>query len=529
MGLPPQFLNERLQLPLHGLRRGGQAQKLPRQLIHHIFRRVDLLEIEPKYPPLQSAGAAQPVEKAPGQGGLAAAGLAVDQEGRLGLVLHGPLQLLKLPVAPNEAVVPQIRLLGQSRSPFLPLAIRLEAGEAGIALRHLPVQHRNDPVLEGELPCDAASLRLPVHLLSPGPHGLGDAAFLKQLPVKRRNELLGGAHIQAVAHGHHAVNPCPQQASCHTGKGVPGLPVHHPGLAGVQHHAGNPALGQQLGQAGRLNGLQPALLILKGQPALRCGIAARPRGRIAVAPMAVKVNDVVISGAFPQHLPQPVKGGRAQNVHGHRQVLFLNAAHQALRQGPVAHVPRTIGTGNHIEDAEGVLGQALRQRRRVPQIGGKLPLYGKAQGQVAVLPAVQGLPGPGHDLRRIAGDLNPEVPETLPSGSLIPALGLAHEEPVKDRPAPGLQRLRHRLGRLPVGAEGRLQVPLQVPAKPRKKPPLRAVPHRKGDRRRKGDRSRALQIPAAHYGKQRGSILIAYMANLQFHPNNLLGCGRPLT
>lgn len=149
MGLPPQFLNERLQLPLHGLRRGGQAQKFPRQLIHHIFRRVDLLEIEPKYPPLQSAGAAQPVEKAPGQGGLAAAGLAVDQEGRLGLALHGPLQLLKLPVAPNEAVVPQIRLLGQSRSPFLPLAIRLEAGEAGIALRHLPVQHRNDPVLGG--------------------------------------------------------------------------------------------------------------------------------------------------------------------------------------------------------------------------------------------------------------------------------------------------------------------------------------------------------------------------------------------
>lgn len=96
---------------------------------------MDLLEIEPKYPPLQSAGAAQPVEKAPGQGGLAAAGLAVDQEGRLGLALHGPLQLLKLPVAPNEAVVPQIRLLGQSRSPFLPLAIRLEAGEAGIALR----------------------------------------------------------------------------------------------------------------------------------------------------------------------------------------------------------------------------------------------------------------------------------------------------------------------------------------------------------------------------------------------------------
>ena len=233
--------------------------------------------------------------------------------------------------------------------------------------------------------------------------------------------------------------------------------------------------------------------------------------------------------AFPQHLPQPVKGGRAQNVHGHRQVLFLNAAHQAFRQGPVAHVPRTIGTGNHIKDAEGVLGQALRQRRRVPQSGGKLPLYGKAQGQVAVLPAVQGLPGPGHDLRRIAGDLNPEVLEALPPGSLIPVLGLAHEEPVKDRPAPGLQRLRHRLGRLPVGAEGRLQVPLQVPAKPRKKPPLRVVPHRKGDRRRKGDRSRALQIPAAHYGKQRGSILIAYMANLQFHPNNLLGCGRPLT
>ncbi len=386
VGLLSQNSGDGFQLLLHGQRPMGRVRKLPHQLIHHVFRRVDLLEVEPEDPALESAGAAEPVQEAPGQGGLAAAGLAVDQQRRLRLALHGPLQLLGLPVAPNEAVVPQGCFLRQGRSRRL--AAWLKPGEGEAVLWHLPVQHRDDPVLQRKRPRDAAPPRLPVHLTPSGPHGFGDFASPKQLPVKRRDELLSGAHIQAVAHGHHAVDPCPQEPCRHTGEGIPGLPVHHSGLAGVEHHAGNPVFGQELGQAGCLHGFRLAVFLFEQQQSLRRPILPLPGDRIAVVSVAVKVDDVIVPGAFLQRLPQTVKGGRAQNVYRHRQTALFNEMHQALRQGPVAKIRRSIRARNDIEDVEGVLGQVLRQRRRIPQVTGKLPLNGEAQGQIAVLPAV---------------------------------------------------------------------------------------------------------------------------------------------
>ncbi len=106
---------------------------------------------------------------------------------------------------------------------------------------------------------------------------------------------------------------------------------------------------------------------------------------------------------------------------------------------------------------DSLLGRSGRQGRRVADAG-ELPVNTAAQSQPAVIPAVQGLPGPGHDFGRIACNLNAETLKIPPFCILVPVPRVSGKQRVEEHGAPYLHSLCDALCQLGVYAKGALQI-----------------------------------------------------------------------
>ena len=377
--------------------------------------------------------------------------------------------------------------------------------------------------MQGQFSDNAVPCGLLQHLSPAGAHRLRYFAGGKQAFIKCRNERFCAAYIEGVSHSYHTADASLEQPCRHAGKKILCLAVNHTGLAGVHHHEWDVVFRQQLGKQPCVNGVRLAAVCFKNKLAFRGGIqipGRRGHGR-TVAAVTVKMYDMIVAGVAVKHLPQLLKGRRTQDVHSDRQAVFADVPHQAVGQYVIAYIVFSIRTGDDIQNVDGVLGRSGRQGRWVADAG-ELPVNAAAQGQPAVIPAVQGFPWPGHDLGRIACNLNAETLKIFPLCVLIPVPHISGKQCVKNQGAPCLHCLCHARCQLGIHAKRDLQIVLQVPPQCRKELFCGMSFHREFCGIRQGDRRSALHIHAADHLKHGDAVLVSDMMNLNFQKNDLL-------
>ena len=350
--------------------------------------------------------------------------------------------------------------------------------------RLLLVDHREQPVLQGEAPARANAAGLGEHLLPAGAHRLGHVAAFEEAVVERRHELPRPAHVERPRHRHHAAAAGLQQRRRHRGEGVLRVRADHGAAAGVQDHHRHGVLAHQVAEDVGRHRVRPPLPILEVEAAggdqQRVGAAGRGRLRTVVA-VSVEVDDVVGARVFLQVLAEGVERGRAQDGHLRGQVPLGDHFHQRAGDGVVAHVV-LLGAGDHQEDADAVAGQAGREGRRSGDLV-QAALHAALLGQPAGAGVFQRLPRPGEHARVVALDAQTEAFGMPALGGLVQEEGAVAraEERLEGPPAPAVQRRQDALGvlhlRLERVVEELLQVPAQIPEQVRVGPAFHREAH----------------------------------------------------
>jgi hypothetical protein len=226
-------------------------------------------------------------------------------------------------------------------------------GEANLGAQ---VVDRDQPVGQRHVPLRAGTVVPLEQPLSSGGDRLPDAVPGEQRLVERGHELRRRHRVHAVGHRHHRRAPRLEQRG--RDRGFQFL-ADCPGLARVQHHDGNLAVGQRLGDLRRADLVAAAAGLLENQDTLaRVGHHSRAwscdpaaaSGTDGHRPVPVEMHHVkrrTRGGGLPQHLTEGGERRRAQHGQLHLAAHRLQPLQQRPRHHLVPHVTCAVRAGNH--------------------------------------------------------------------------------------------------------------------------------------------------------------------------------------